>query len=88
MKTILLSETRRHRALILDMYYQLVRLLSSVFQLCPWDQKCPPPPPGGRMFYIGLKRLVGWLLALRPKGNHAKLFLSDTTKHRAVIFGM
>ena len=49
-----------------------------LYQVCsnfaPGAKNGPPP---GHMFYIGLNR-----------GKHEKLFLSETTRPRALIFGM
>ena len=41
----------------------------------PWAKHCPAP--GGHMFYIGLYR-----------GKHSKIFLHETIKPRALIFGI
>ena len=49
--------------------------LQSLFKECPWGQKWPRP--GGHMFYIDL-----------IKGKREKIFLSETTGPRALIFGM
>ena len=72
---IFLSETTRSRAFIFGMKHHLV----SVYQLCsnyiPWAKN--GPAPRGHMFYIGLYR-----------EKHGKIFLSETIRLRALIFGM
>ena len=49
--------------------------LPSLFQLCTWGQKWACPR--GQMFYIGLYR-----------EKHEKIFLSETIRPRALIFGI
>ena len=75
MKKIFLSETTRPRALIFDMYYHLVDFYQVCSNYSPVAKN--GPDPGGRMFYIGLYR-----------EQHEKIFLSETTRPRALIFGM
>ena len=73
---IFLSETTRHRASI-DIWY--VVYLVDLYLFCstysPGAKKWPGP--GGHMFYIGLYR-----------EQHEKIFLSEITRHRALIVGM
>ena len=71
---IFLSETIRPRALIFGIVASSGPL-PSLFKLCHRGQKWPYP--GGHMFYIDLYR-----------ENHEKIFLSETTRPRALIFGM
>ena len=71
---IFLSETIRHRTLIFGMYHHLVDL----YQVClKMPQGAKMARPRGHMFYIGLYR-----------ENHEKIVLSETTRPRALIFGM
>ena len=53
--------------------------LVDLYQVCsnyaPGAKKWPIP--SGNMFYVGLYR-----------EKHEKIFLSETIKHRALIFGM
>ena len=76
MKTleIILSETTRLRALIFGMKLHLVDLYKLLFKLCSWAKN---GPTRGHMFYIDLYR-----------ENMKKNFLSETTRPRALIFGM
>ena len=46
-----------------------------VLKLYPWRQRWPHP--GGHMLYIGLSR-----------EKHEKIFLSETIRRRAMIFGI
>ena len=69
---IFLSETIRPRALIFGIVASPSGPLPSLFKLC---QKWPHP--GGHIFYIDLY-----------KENHEKIVLSETTRLRALIFGM
>ena len=71
---ILLSETTRHRALICGMYYHLVDL----YQVCSnYSPGAKMDTPRGHMFNIGFYR-----------EQHEKIFLSETTRPRVLIFGM
>ena len=74
MEKIFLFETIRHRNLIFDIASPSGPL-PSLFKLCPWGQKWPCP--SSHMFCIGF-----------IKGNHSKIFLSETTRPRALIFRM
>ena len=74
MKKIFLSETSRPRALIFGMKQHLVNF----YQVCANFLLRPKMvPPGGHMFYIGFYR-----------EKHEKIFLSETTRPRALILGM
>ena len=71
---IFLSETTRPRALIFGMKHHLVDL----YQVC--SNYSPGPKmayPGGHMLYIGLNR-----------EEREKIFLSETTRPRVLMFGM
>ena len=71
---IILSETIRPRALIFGMYYHLVDL----YQVCSnYTPGTKNGPTRGNMFYIGLYR-----------EKYEKIFLSETTRPRGLIFGM
>ena len=72
---IFLSETIRLRALIFGMKHHLVDLYQVCSNYAPWAKK--RPSPGGHMFYIVLYR-----------EKHEKIFLSETIRPRAMIFGM
>ena len=74
---IFFSETTRPRALIFGMKHNLVDLYHFFFKLYlyPLGQKWPHSK--GHMLYIGLNR-----------EKHEKIFLSETIKPRAMIFGM
>ena len=73
-ETIFLSETTRHRALIFGAEHHLVNL----YQVCSnYIPEAKIGPSQGYMFYIGLYM-----------ENHKKIFLSETTRSRALIFGM
>ena len=72
---IFLYEFTRQRALIFDILASCTQWTSTEFvQIIPLG----PRPGSGHMFYI-------YILI---KGNHSKIFLSETTKPRALIFGM
>ena len=74
MKTIFLSETIRHRALIFGMLHHLVDL----YQICSnYTTGDKHGTPGRHILYIGLYR-----------EKHEKISLSETTRPRAMIFGM
>ena len=72
---IFLLEAIRPRALIYWYEASSSRLLPSLFKLYPWSQKWPRP--GGHMFYTGLYR-----------EQHEKIYLSETTRPRVLIFSM
>ena len=69
-----LSETTRPRALIFGKKHHLVVFYHFV-QIRPRAKKWPRPRD--HMLYIGLNR-----------EKHEKIFLSETIRHRALIFGM
>ena len=69
---IFLSETTRPRALIFGMKHHLV----DFYQVCSnYTLEPKVASPGSHMFYIGLYR-----------EQHKKIFLSETTRPRAMIF--
>ena len=72
---IFLSETTRPRALIFGMKYHLVDLYQVCSNYSPGFKN--GPAPGGHMLYIGLYR-----------EQHEKIFLSETTRPRALMFDM
>ena len=72
---IFLSETTRSRALLFGMQYHLVDLHLVCSNNTPGAQKWPRQ--GGHKFYRRLYR-----------EQHEKIFLSETTITRALIFGM
>ena len=74
MKKNFLSETTRLRALMFGMKHHLVNLYQVCSNYIPGDKKWASPP--GHMFYIGLWK------------KHEKIFFSETTRPRALIFGM
>ena len=72
----ILSESTRPKALIFGMKPHLAGgLLPSLFKLDPWGQKWPCARD--HMLYLGLYR-----------EKHKKIFLSETLRPRALIFGM
>ena len=73
-ENIFLSETTRPRALIFGMKHHLVDSYQ-VVQIIPLGPKMARH--GGHMFYIGFYR-----------EQHEKIFLSETTRPRALIFSM
>ena len=69
-----LSETARPRALIFGMQHHSVNL----YQICSnYVPRAKNSPASGHMLYIGLYR-----------EKHEKIFLSETIRPRALIFGM
>ena len=72
---IFLSETRRPRLLIFGIKLHLVDLCQICSNYSPGAKKWPGP--GVHMFFIGLYRK-----------NVKKIFLSETRRPRALIFGM
>ena len=75
-KKIFLSETLRHRALIFGMQHHLVDLYKVSSNYVRGAKNGPSPP---QVSYV-LLRLI-W-------GKHEKIFLSETLRPRALIFGM
>ena len=74
MKKIFLSKTIWPTALIFGMWHQLVDL----YQVCSnYAPGAKNGPARGHMFYIGLYRV-----------KHEKILSSETTRPRALIFGM
>ena len=71
---IFLSETTMPRALIFGREHNLANLYQVTANYIPGAKN---GPPRGHMFYIGLYR-----------EKHGKIFLSETTRPRALIFGM
>ena len=74
MKRSFLSKTTRPKALIFGMKHQLV-VLYQVYSNYILGAKNGPPQ--GHLFYIGLY-----------KEKHEKIYLSETIRLRALIFGM
>ena len=74
MKKIFLSETTRPRALIFGIKHHLVDLYLVCSNYTPGAKW---PHPWGHMLYIGLNR-----------EKHEKIFLSETIRPRAMIFGL
>ena len=69
-----LSKTTRPRAFIFGMKHHLVK----IYQVCSdYIPGTTTGPPKGHMFYIGLYR-----------EKHEEIFLSETIRLRALIFGM
>ena len=69
---IFFSETTKPRALIFGIWYVASTQFIQIIVLGP-----KMAPPRGHMFYIGLYR-----------EQYEKIFLSETTWPRALIFGM
>ena len=72
---IFLSKTTRSRALIFGMLYHLVNLFQVCSNYIPGVKN--GPAPWVHMFYIGVYR-----------EQHEKVFLSETTRPRALVLGM
>ena len=73
MKKILLSETKRPSRLIFGLWHHLVDLYQVGSNTAP-GAKNGPSPRSSRILY----RLI--------KGNYGKIFLSEFTRQRALIF--
>ena len=71
---IFLSETSRPRALVFGMLHHLLDLYQVYSNYAP---EAKNGPPRGHMFYIGLYR-----------EKHGKIFSSETSSPRVLIFGM
>ena len=72
---IFLTETTRPRVLIFGMKHHLVDFYQVCSNHTPGAKNAPHP--GGHMLYIGLNR-----------EKVEKIFLSETIRPRAMIFGM
>ena len=75
MQKIFFSETTRPRVLIFDIYDYLVNFYQVCSNYIPGAKN--GPAPGVTCFYIRLYR-----------EQHEKIFLSETTRPRVLIFGM